>query len=462
MKRAVCALLRRPATGAVAGQVTQAAAGLVLQVAAARSLGAAGLATFALVYGAVVLVTAVASGMVGDSLTVLDRTDPRIRAALHVWAVLVSGGAGLLGALLGALTGVVTPLAAVLLGCAVTAFVLEDTLRRLLMAAGRYWSLPAVDGSSLLLSLLTLVACASAGPLTLPAFLVALLVGQTGAALVAWWLAPAGERPTGPWRGPDLRAVLSFGIWRAASQTVRPALLTCLRLLVVGAAGAAVYGPLEAARVYTAPTLVVVAGLGSYLLPHYVANRDRPAAESISAADRAALGLAGAVAAITVAGVVLLPVLGPLLTGGDYPVPLVAVAGWGAYAVAGAFLLPYSGVATVHRRQRRVLGLRLLELAALLLVWALTSLMDSGEQWAPFALAVGPVLAAVAVRQAVLRPLARGEAGTAADDPALLPPAAAPRSGSVPPGPLVLGGHRRPVPRRAELALGGGAARLGQ
>jgi O-antigen/teichoic acid export membrane protein len=405
--RAARALLRRPATGAITGQVTQAAAGLVLQVAAARFLGAAGLATFSLVYGAIVLVTAVASGMVGDSLTVLDRAEPRIRAALHVWAVLVAGAAGALGALLAAVTGLLPLWSAGVLGLAVTAFVLEDTLRRLLMAAGRYWSLPAVDGTSLLLSLLTLVGCALTGPLALPDFLVALLAGQTAAAVVAWWQAPAGERPRGPWRAPDLRTVWSFGVWRAASQTVRPALMTCLRLIVVGVAGAAAYGPLEAGRVYTAPTLVVVAGLGSYLLPHYVATRDRPAADSLRAADRAALALAGTVAAITLVAIGTLPVLAPLLTGGDYPVPVAVVLGWGAYAVAGAFLLPYSGLATVHRRQRRVLGLRLLEFAALAAVCLLT--LGGDERWAPLALAVGPVLVAIAVRQLVLRPLAVGQ-----------------------------------------------------
>ena len=36
-------------------------------------------------------------------------------------------------------------------------------------------------------------------------------------------------------------------------------------------------------------------------------------------------------------------------------------------------------------------------------------LVPDVERWAPLALAVGPLLAAVAVRQAVLRPLARQE-----------------------------------------------------
>lgn len=407
MTRRLRALLGRRATGAVAGQVTQAAAGLVLQVAAARYLGAAGLATFSLIYGAIVLVTAVSSGMVGDSLTVLDRQEPRVRAGLHVWGLVVAGGAGVAGVGLGAVTGVVSPWAAVLLGASVTAYVVEDALRRLLMATGRYWSLPAVDVTSLVLALAPLIAWAMVGRLTLTAFLLALLIGQAGAAVVAWWLVAADERPRGPWRRPDLWQVWGFGSWRAASQMVRPGLLTCLRLIVVAAAGAAAYGPLEAARVYTAPTLVLVTGLGTYLLPHYVATRERPAAAAIRSADRAALGLAAAVALITAVAVVLRPLVEPLLTGGHYPVPLLAVVGWGAYAVAGAFLLPYSGLATVHRRQHRVLGFRLLEFAALLLVVALTLTVPGGEGWAPMALALGPVLAALGVRQAVLRPLAR-------------------------------------------------------
>jgi O-antigen/teichoic acid export membrane protein len=410
----VARLVRRPASGAVAGQVTQALAGLVLQVAAARYLGAAGLATFALVYGLVVLVTAVSSGMVGDSLTVLDRGDPRIRAGLHVWSVLVAGGAGLIGGAAAAVTGVVPGWAAAVLGLAVVVFVLEDTLRRLLMANGRYWALPAVDMTSLVGALAALVICAAAGELTLTSFMVALLVGQTAAGVVAWVWAPAADRPRGPWRAPDLCVVWSFGIWRAAAQMIRPGLLTGLRLVVVAAVGAAAYGPLEAGRVYTAPTLTVVAGLGSFLLPHYVAigragGHARPMTRALRSADRVALGLAGTVAVISLAAVVLQPVVEPLLTGGKYSMPVLAVAGWGAYAVAGAILLPYSAVATVQRRQRRVLGFRLLEFVALGAVALLVTAVHGGERWAPMTLAAGPLLAAVAVRQAVLRPLALHE-----------------------------------------------------
>ncbi|WP_104523845.1 MATE family efflux transporter [Blastococcus atacamensis] len=416
--RAVLRLLRRPATGALAGQASQAVAGLALQVAAARELGAAGLATFSLIYGAIVLATAVCSGLVGDSLTVLDRRAPGIRAALHVGTVSVSVVAAVGGGVLGVVTHLVPPEAGLLLGLATAAFVVEDTLRRLLMACGRFWSLPVVDGTSLVLSLGWLVLQANSGELTVTSFFGALLLGQTGAAVVAWLLTPRDERPRGPWRRPGLAEVASFGAWRAAAQTIRPAMLTVLRLLVIGVAGAAAYGPLEAARVYTAPTLVLVAGMGSFLLPHFVSLRPRGPAVGLKAADRAAAGLALGVGGIGLAALVLLPWAGPLLTAGSYPVPAAAVAGWSVYAVASAALLPYSSLASVHGGQRQVLALRSLEFVSLGAVLVLLLVVGDGAVWAPLALALGPLLTAGAVRRLVLTPGSRDSAEHPAGAPA--------------------------------------------
>jgi O-antigen/teichoic acid export membrane protein len=403
----VSGLLRRRATVAVMGQGTQALAGLALQVAAARLLGAGGLAVFALVYGALVLATAVCSGMVGDSLTVLDRHDRDVRAGLHVWTVLVSAGAGAAGALAALVSGVVPVWAGLLLAPACAAFVVEDTLRRLLMATGRYSALPVVDSTSLLGAMTVLGLAGWAGDVTLSSFVVALFVGQAAAALVAWCLVPAGERPTGPWRRPGLRAVADFGVWRAAAQTVRPGSLTMVRLLVVGLAGAAAYGPLEAARVYTAPMLTLVAGIASFLLPHFVGLRDRPLSNSLRVADRAALGLVAGIAVMGVAVLALLPWLGPALTGGAYAVPGVAVAGWTVYAAGAALLLPYASLASVHGEQRRVLALRAVEFLSLGAVAALVLVARDAVSWVPFALATGPALTALAVRRTVVLPLVR-------------------------------------------------------
>ncbi|MGY1746889.1 hypothetical protein [Blastococcus sp. SYSU D00695] len=422
MTPALPSVVRSPAAGAVLGQVTQVLGGLVLQVAAARSLGATGLATFSLAYGVLVLATAVVSGLVGDSLTVLDRADRAIRAGLHVWTALLAGAGAVLGAGGALLSGALPVWAGLLVGPAVAVFLVEDTMRRMLMAGGRFWSLPAVDGAALVTSLAVLGAAASGGGVDLADLVTALLAGQAAGSLVAWRLLAPAERPRGPWRAPALGAVWSFGVWRALAQTIRPALLTGLRLLVVGVLGAAAYGPVEAARVLTSPTLVVVGGLGSFLLPHFVRLQDAPPGTVLRRADRAVLALVGGVAAIGVLVVALLPWAGPLLTGGGYEVPVASVAGWSAYAVASAALLPYSSLAAVHRRQRQVLALRGLEFLSLAVALLLVLVADGGAAWTPWALCIGPLLAAAAVRRRVLvRALADGPDAAADPVPAATP-----------------------------------------
>ena len=59
-----------------------------MQVLALRLMGVEGLAKYALLFGIVVIATAVVTGLVGDSLTVLDRSDPSVRAGLRSWGFL--------------------------------------------------------------------------------------------------------------------------------------------------------------------------------------------------------------------------------------------------------------------------------------------------------------------------------------------------------------------------------------
>ena len=77
------------AGGGIAAQAAQSGAAFVIQVLASRALGADGFATFALLYGAIIMATALTSGLVGDSLTVLNRHDPSIRAGLRTCAVVL-------------------------------------------------------------------------------------------------------------------------------------------------------------------------------------------------------------------------------------------------------------------------------------------------------------------------------------------------------------------------------------
>ncbi|NHB84230.1 hypothetical protein G7085_05215 [Tessaracoccus sp. HDW20] len=62
----------------------QAVGNFGLQIIAAWTLGAAGLGLISLSLGVIILATALASGMVGDSLVILRREDPRVRGPCRV------------------------------------------------------------------------------------------------------------------------------------------------------------------------------------------------------------------------------------------------------------------------------------------------------------------------------------------------------------------------------------------
>ncbi len=393
--------------GAVCAQLSQASASFALQVLAARELGAKGLGTFALLYGSIVLGTAICTGLVGDSLTVLDRSVPRVRAGLQAWCATVSAACGLAAATITWVAGLLDASAATLFGAATAVFVVEDALRRALMAVLRFWSLPLVDGTSLVASVAVLVAVRhSKGHLTVGDFMLALLIGQLAASAIAVLRLPRNEQHLAPLRPADMHAVFAFGAWRSAQQGVRPATLTAMRLLVTLVAGSLAYGHLEAARVYMAPGLLVVNGMGSFLLPMYVAKRDDRLRRVIRRADTAAGGLLvttlllGAVAALAV------PVLGGVITGGRYHIAAAAVFGWAVYAASTASIMPYASLAAVRGRQAIVMAFRTIE--ATVSLAAVAAVLISSEHlaaWAPYAMAAGPLVGGAAVRRWVLLPM---------------------------------------------------------
>ncbi|WP_299038920.1 hypothetical protein [uncultured Pseudokineococcus sp.] len=406
--RRVGAALRRgrQASGAICAQVVQALASLLLQVVALRALGADGLGVFALLYSGLVLLTALSSGLVGDSLTVLERGRREIRAGLQVTALGVAGVAGPVAGVVAWATGLLDGPAAVLLGGVVVVFLLEDLARRLLMATLSFWSVVVVDAAALVVSVAWLAGSAAlGGPLRLPDLLLTLLVAQAVALAVAVLLLPARERSWVPLAGADVAAVLSYGAWRAAQQGVRPATLTTTRVVVVTAVGAAAFGELEAARVFAAPAMLVLNGAAGFLFASYAARADRPLRPLLRAADRGASLLVLSSLALGVLAVLLAPVVGDLLTGGAFRLDAVAVLGWCVYAAAGSLLMPYASLASVRGRHALVLGLRVVELLVAVAGTALLLLVAGvSASWAPYALALGTVVTAAVVRQAVLVP----------------------------------------------------------
>ncbi|MCW2530179.1 MAG: conserved rane protein of unknown function [Pseudonocardiales bacterium] len=401
----------RRALGAIIGQFSQALASFVLQVAAAREMGAAGLAVFAVLYGAIVLATAVSAGLVGDSLTVLDRSVSALRIALVRWCLLVSATAGLVAFLIAFGSGSLTWGAALLFSLAMFTFIVEDALRRMLMATMRFWMLPAVDGTSLVFSISTLVVIHEVGGrLTIGSFMLALLVGQLAASVVAYLRLPVRERRLSPRGQAAMQDVFRYGGWRAVQLCIRPATLTAARLAITAIAGVTAYGQLEAARVYMAPALLLIGGMGSFLLPMYVAQRDEPLGRALRRADRATF----AFLAVTLVGGVLAtlaaPFLGEIITAGKYDLAPVAVLGWAVYAASGASLLPYTGLAAVRGQQRKLTVIRLLDPVLSLAV--LVPVTFAAVNCAPYGIAVGSMLAGIAVRRWVLYPLT--EAGALA------------------------------------------------
>lgn len=391
------------ALGGVSAQASQALASFALQILAARLLGLEGLGRFATIYALVVLATAVVTGFVGDSLTVLDRSHPRVRAGLQVWWLGLSFGTGAgLGLGLG-LTGFVAPVTALVVGVATTVFVLEDTLRRLLMAGLAFWRIVLVDLAGLVVAVGVVLAVAGgSGDLRLVHFFAALAAAQTLALGVAVLLLPAHERRLAPFRGADLKSVAAYGSWRSAQLAVKPGLLAGVRVLGVALVSAAAVGELEAARIYLSPTMIMISGLTSVLFAGYAANRRASLATLLREGDRAVARLVLGVSVLTAAAILALPWLGPVITGGDYELSIVAILGWAAFAASAAATSPYGALAGVRGRQSIVMTLRLGESLLSLLVVLVLLLAGASILWIPLVLAAGVLAEGVVLRTLVL------------------------------------------------------------
>lgn len=394
-------LRRLPALAAALAQLAQAAGSFALQVVAAHALGASGLGTISLCLGTTILTTAVTSGLVGDSLTVLDRHDARVRSALQVWLVVVTLAGSLGAAAVLRATGVLDTGEALLFAVATAAFQVEEVLRRVLMAVQRFWTLLVVDGVAVGVTLLALFLVRD---IEVGSFLLAVAVGQTAGIVVALAVVPGPERRLVPLRGAAVREVLAFGGWRGAQVALTPTALTVSRFVLLGAAGTVALGEVEAARVLGAPALLVVQGIGSYLLSTYARDRARPLDALRARAVRASIAMAATAVLLGVVVTSLVPVLAPLAVGTTIDVRVVTVAGWAVFAAATATMQPFASLAVTRGRQREVFALRCLDVVVGTGLLALSlGLFGLASAFTPFVLAVGPVLSGLLVRTVVLR-----------------------------------------------------------
>ena len=404
------------ASGAVGAQMAQALASLVLSIAAARALGANGLGVFGLISGGLVVATALATGLVGDSLTVLDRHDPRVRAGLEVVGFSCAALAGVLGCVITRATGLLDWQTAFVFGLGSAFFIFEEFLRRLLMASLRFWSVMVVDVSCLIATVWWLVVANASGSIDMMQILLALWVSQIVGMVTAFNLLPRLERSLSRWHRPDVASIWRYGSWRAAQQGVRPAMLTTMRILVAVAAGTVAYGRLEGTRVYTAPTLLIVNGVGGFLFATFASRREQPLGRLTRYADKGAAALVVLVVGAGVVAVACLGWAGPLITGHNFDIDQVAVVGWVAYAAAAGLLIPYGSLAAVVGLHVKVFMYRLLEsIISLVAVVAVLYVFHASPSWVPLAMTLGPVALAVVIRQYLLLPSAEPDAMIAVD-----------------------------------------------
>lgn len=400
-------LVTSRATGALVAQVWQAGASFGLQVVAAHVLGARGLGELALCLGVIILTTAVTSGFVGDALTVLDRHERGLRAGLQWWAAaLALVGPALAGVALWAF-GVLEPAEVGWFVAAAALFQVEEVARRILMASLRFWRLVLVDSAALAVVLLALVLVSVVGTITLGTFFLAIAAGQLVGLVVAVALAPAADRRLVPLRGARIRAVASFGAWRGAQVSVNPGVFTAMRVLVVAVAGSAALGQVEAARIYVAPAILAIQGIGSYLLASYARDRSLPLRPLVSRAVRSSLVLAGGALLLGVVLWAAVPVVGPWVTGDSFALSAVTVLGWAVYAAATATLQPFVSLAAARGRQRAALVVRLVDASVSLGALGVLLLVGLPYEATPFVLAVGPFAGGLITRSIVLAPMLR-------------------------------------------------------
>jgi O-antigen/teichoic acid export membrane protein len=392
---------------AVLSKFCTAAGSFALQVLAARVLGAGGLGSFAVVYSVLLVLAAAVNGLVGDSLTALDRADGRIRAALVRWCLLTAVVGSATGAAFLVVTGALTPAQAVVFAVSSAVFVVESALRRLLQAAMLFWPSVTMEVLGTVATLVALAVWAAVGSLHLTAFVGVVGIGQLVAALVGVAHLSAAERRF-PIAGPAAMAVVGgYGFWRSTQQAIRPTVLTAVRSVVYSAAGRVALGQLEAARVYMSPALLAVQGVSTYLFSSYAARPTAPLAGLVRRADRAVLILGGGCLAAGAVGTLLLPWAAPVVTGGSFGVSATAVFGWALYAASSAAVTPYQSLAAARGRQVIVTALRCVD--ALLGLLGCVALLGGGASptCVPYVLAAGSCLGGVLIRAYALVPMLR-------------------------------------------------------
>lgn len=392
---------------AIGAQFTQAGASLLLSSVAVRSVDTAEFGQYLLVTSTIILVTGATTGFVGDSLTVLDRSEQTLRRTLLAGALACAGLAGGLVLVASGLMGWLSWPVAALAGAACVAYVVEDLVRRVLMANKRFHAVIATDLAYTLAALVVLASAWASTGIGLAALLLAIGLGQVVATGAGIALVPSADRHLPPWRGPlAVRQLVGFGGWRALHLTVGPLKLWLTRLMVSISAGFAAVGVLEANRLLMAPVLLAVQGASSAMLVSQAeaVRSSGPAARRQADRDAVVLGAASLAGALGVL-VARVPLSEVLLGGSTLVHPGVLLA-WGVVGVGMALNVPYATLTAAAGAPRAAFLMRVTDLGVALLGVGLLLGLDQSETaylWAPLVIGVASCALAPLQRHVAFR-----------------------------------------------------------
>jgi O-antigen/teichoic acid export membrane protein len=440
--RMAAAARSRPAA-AIVSQGIVAGSSVVLQLVVSRSQGDEQLGQLALLLGVLITLNAVQSGWVGDSLTVLDRHEPRLRTALQrsLAVALVLVGAVALG--VAQLVDGLTTRTGVIFAVVMVLWALEETGRRILIARREFWPLALNDTAYAVGALGWLIGWVVAGrAATIDLVLVSMGVGALVAIVAAIVQLPRDELRLARGSESAMREVASFAFWRSLQVGLRPGALAITRFSVAAMASTAALGQLEAARLLMAPVLTLMGGIGVYLLPTYT-----QAIQAGRAPRPPILTMMGLLALIPLGyAAVSLAVEGPLvelLTDGKFAVTTAAIICWALYAGAFGAGIPPAHAVTATGRSRQAFGIRALD-NGIGVVAAVAIAAAGAVSWVPLGLAVGGVVGAlVLLRASSDRSLSATSAGVASEitppdvTPVVVDPGDMQRLTQIPPPALV-------------------------
>lgn len=394
------------ALGGVVGQSANSLSNLVVAVLVARMLGLAALGEYAFVFSLLLTFVAMQTGWVGDSLVVLGRGEAKLRRGISLTQVLFCGFGGITGGAILALGRGPTGDAALAFGVLVVLWQLEEYTRRALMARLAYWRQALCDASYGLVAATSLLASATMGERDLSTALWCMCLGAAVATVLGFVaispedrLRPSDLRGSPREKWESLRAVASFGGWRAAQMGASQGTQTLVRVLVLWMASSAALGTLEAARLVTAPLFMLLTASTNMTLPLFTRARARGVASLARIVRWFSLALA-AVAVIYGGAVLILAAAAThLLVGADKPVARMAIAAWVVAGVAWGYSNSFAEATLASGASAEIFRLRLAG-CMLTVVCALGALLlGTSPSFVPASVAAGALFAATLIRR---------------------------------------------------------------